>query len=186
MSGEADANSLSGAADRRVVEAAAERRRLRMTRNRDAEQATMQDVLVGMAERAADVTLVLRSGRSHRCRVDVVGPTIVASTDSGTTLVVGEAAVVAVIGHGVRSIGPTGPDPAGAGAGAGASMADILAQHAADEHRITAWRDTEQLSGTLVAVGPDVATLRLDGPGDLAYVRLDSTTEISVSASSSE
>jgi hypothetical protein len=188
MSGELDANR----ADARVADAAAERRRLRSAQHRGSRQMSMREVVVGLAEQDAEVSLMVGAGRSHRVRLTAVSAeVVVATTEAGRLLVIGTDAIRGVVTHrggAGAGRGRDGGNADGSAYGATGSswhMADIFA-HWLDEHpRITTWCGTEQLSGTLIAVGQDLATMTLEGSGGTAYVRLDSTTEISLSVSSS-
>jgi len=175
-----------------VADAAAERRRLRESRDGTARRTSMRDVLVGVAEQEADVSLVTVGGRSHRVRVTAVGPEVVtASTGAGRLLVLGVKAIAGVVTQrGGRAAG-WADDAATADAAESRTVdtdrtiADFLTQWVADRPRCTTWWGGEQLSGTLIAVGRDLATVSLEGGAGTAYVRLDSTTEMSLSVSSS-
>jgi hypothetical protein len=200
MSGDLDAipPDVAGAAAR-VADAADDRRRLREARNRNAGRTSMRDVLVGAAERSSTVTLVLGHGRSHRVQVVAVGADAVVAAPVGggheadRRLLVGLAAVRTIVVHRadatVAGAGWVGPEALPGDARQDATavqefhMSDILSQRLADRPRITVWLGPDQMSGTLTSVGLDVATIATEGSGETAYVRLDSTTEISVSSS---
>lgn len=146
----------------------------------------MHDVLVGAAERRAAVSLVV-GGCRHRARIESVGDEVmVATTDAGRTMVVGSAAVRVIVVHGPTTAGGATVVKtmevydAAAGPG-GFTMADILSDRLASRPHVSVRFGGEVVSGTLVAVGGDMATLLTDGAGEAAYVRLDSTAELSVS-----
>jgi len=192
MSGEVEANLAADRAADLVTEAAAERRRVRLGRRAEAERSTFRDALVDVAERDLTVSLALRSGRTHRVRVTSVGADVVVAAFEATVLVVGLDAVVGVIAHGDR--GTVRGNRAGQYSRAGENgagqnsewrMGDIMAGYVDERPRITVSLGSDHLSGTLVAVGRGVAQVSTDGLGEIAYVRLDSTTEISLSDSSS-
>lgn len=161
----------------------------------------MRDVLVGAAESSSVVTVVVGFGRTHRVRLVAVGADMVVATPSGApgeterTLLLGLGAIRTIVVHRtdatvgaagwVGSAGRAEMKPSSEAPAHGLLMGDILSQHLAARPRITAWVGTEQMSGTLTSVGLDVVGISTEGSGETAYVRLDSTTEIAVSVSSS-
>lgn len=190
MSGDLDANLASA----RVEEAAADRRRARRSVDAAAAATSWVDVLDGLCERGDLVTvstaLPAAEVRRVRGRVEEVGADAVAvavSTGTGTTTIVAFDAIVGVRVHTdestTRGIGATAwvtsPTPA---QGIRKHMADMLSQRATGHTRISTWAGSEQWNGRVLSIGTDVVAVELDGRGAIAYVRLDSTTAISVSS----
>ena len=148
----------------------------------------MRLVLVGLAERSADVVIGLGHGRSHLGRVSFVGAdVVVVTTDADLSVAVRLGAVASVRTQ----------DPAQRGrytAGVEVStedasrreltMREILSHWLVDRPRINAWSGDASCAGVLAAVGSDVVTLELERSGGVVYLRLDSLTEVSLSASS--
>jgi len=185
MSGDLDAQrDRAGDGDDAVERAAAVRRRLRLAREEGERSASFRDVLVAAAERGVAVVLTTRSGRVHRAVPWAVGLDAVAAGTGDRTLLLGLDAVRSVSAAGDSAARASG-DGWGAGAVQGIRMRDILADALGHRPRISCWVGDVTLSGVLVALGVDVLTMREDGLGNLAYVRLDSTTELSFSLSSS-
>lgn len=152
----------------------------------------MVDVLVGAAERAATVSLLVAGGGTHRVRIAAVGhDVVVATTDSGGTLLFGPAAIRGVMAPGDARSGAasrptTGTERDGYDAVRGEfHMRDIPADWVERRPRISIGRGDDRVTGTLIGVGVDAVVITTAGVGDTAYVRLDSTTEMSLSLSSS-
>lgn len=180
-----DAESLQEI-DRWVAELRSEdaiRSRTRTTwlRRQAQEASTFPGVLTDLAQIGRPVLLHLRSGRRHRGRLRLVGVDFCALRSvQGTDLLIGYAAIAGVRVQpgdsevvGDRPVRPR------------ATLHDALSALDRSGRRamVVAGVDGESLAGCLEAVGRDVATLRLDGTGGLAYVRLASVAEVSVEES---
>ena len=182
------------AAEARAREAAEARVRERWLRTQAEEGARLGLVLVGLAERRADVVVTTLAGRTVHGRLTRVGLDFLALERAGVTLVALHA--VAWVRESPRHRGrvapatgpdeeleaddPRAPDVGREGAGPGASLAGVLAQAVAHRPRVTVVADAASLTGELRTVGLDVLVLRTPGdPPSLAYVRLRSLYEIS-------
>jgi hypothetical protein len=162
-------------AGQRTEDAARARSRERSLRLQAEEDATLAGLLLDAAERAEPVVVMTQGGRTHRGLVVNVGADFVAvrGVSGGRLAFVALAAVGAV-----RAGGPTatGARPPGA-----TRLVDVLARLVDDHPRVQIVTAGEVLNGDLVAVGHDVATLRLDNAEPpLAYVALASVSEVSL------
>jgi hypothetical protein len=158
-------------ADQRVGQAAGARSRERWLRRQAADAATLIGTLIDLAERCADVALVV-GARSVTGRLAGVGrDACVIAEPSGTATVVPLARLVAVRVAGRRTgLGEATGERAGPG---GWAMADALAALAAERSPVRlGLKGGEVLSGVLVTVGEDVLTLQLPVDGARAYVAL--------------
>ena len=191
MSGDGNAHSPTPTpASERVAEAADERRRRRLAHEEDRSATSMRDVLVGVAERGQRVAVGTRRGGSHRVRIVGVGVDgILATLSQGGRLILGIDAITSIsVDDPIPGAGAGGGAAYGAGVPAGAGdawdMAEMVAGMTAERPRITVRNGDDQVTGDLIATGPGTMALRPGQQGEIAYVRLDSTTEISVSVPS--
>lgn len=185
--GEADARATDAflkdlarwAADTRAAEASRGRRQQRFLRQAAEEEATFAGVVVDLSERSRALVVRTASGRSHRGHIVAVGRDfLVVREPGGPPVFVALAAAASVRlqpGH------HTGDTTGARAAPVDATLAVVLAGLAGDRPTVsvTTAGDPTALTGELRAVGADVATLRLGGDaGGMAYVRLDSVTEL--------
>lgn len=163
----------------RSDDAIAARARARWLRQVADESASFAGVLVDLAERGLPVAVHGAGGRSHRGVVAGVGADfVVLRTARGADILLAFRGVAAV--HAER----------GGGEGFGDRVVNVelglteaLAALVSERPRIlvVTVADTEGVAGELRAVGHDVLTLRLDGPGDqLAYVPMATVAEVRV------
>jgi hypothetical protein len=161
-------------ADQRTEDAAQARARERSLRLQAEEEATLAGLLVDAAERGEPVVVMVQGGRTHRGQVAAVGADYVA-VRSGR----GRLAFVAL--GAVGAVRASGPPASGARPAGTTDLVDVLARLAEDRPRVQVVTAGEVLNGELVAVGHDVATLRLDNAEPpLAYVALASVSEVSL------
>jgi hypothetical protein len=151
-------------------------------------------VLAGLAERRAEVVVTTTAGRTVPGRVTGLGQDFVALQSPGRTTLVPLLAVAwvrpAPAERRRRSEVGLGPDPAGLDDGddlemtSSAALCDVLAHAVADRPRVALQAQGAALTGELRAVGVDVVVVETSGePPGLAYVRLQSLSEISLLAS---
>lgn len=187
------------AADARARHAADSRVRERWLRAQAEEDASLDDVLLSLAEHEVAVVLTTVDGRRHYGQVGGVGVDFCALRAAGgaTTLVALEvlAEVRAVDPAGGRRRGPAASSASGSGgaggegegeggrASLGVGLADVLAQAAGQRPRVSVQAGAASVSGDLRAVGSDVLTVRTDGAAGAVYVRLASVSEVSFLAS---
>lgn len=169
-------------ADESVHEAAVRARAgERELRERAAELAGFDGTLRDLAERRAPVTVQCRSGRAHR-------GVLVAVADDHVALRLVGGQLVALAGWAVTSVRP---EPGSAAAPAmgdreraqDRTLVEVLDRAVAERRRVALSLDgsSEVVQGTLVAVGEDVVTLRLDGcDRDVVYVRAGAVLEVVV------
>jgi hypothetical protein len=167
-------------ADESAHEAAVRARsRERELRERATELAGWNGTLRDLAEARAVVTLRSRSSRTHR-------GVLVAVAEDHVAMRLPAGQLVALAAGGVTSVRPE-PGTAVAPAMGDRDRAQDrtlveLLDRAAGEHRrvaLTLDGSSEVVQGTLVAVGDDVLTVRLDGRGhDLLYVRAGAILEV--------
>jgi hypothetical protein len=160
--------------DQRTEDAARARARERSLRLQAEEEATLAGMLIDAAERGEPVVVMVQGGRTHRGQVVAVGADYVAVRSGGGRLAFVTLAAVGA----VRAGGPTasGARPPGT-----TELVDVLGRLVEDRPRVQVVTAGEVLNGDLVAVGRDVATLRLDNADPpLAYVALASVSEVSL------
>ena len=182
------------AADARAREAAEARVRERWLRTQAEEDARLSQVLAGLAERRAEAVVTTTAGRAVPGRVTGLGQDFVAVQGQGRTTLVPLHALAWVrpVAGGQRKrpeVG-LGPDPVGFDDGddlelsASAALVDVLNHAAAHRPRVSLAAQGAVLAGELRAVGFDVVVVETAGePPGLAYVRLQSLSEISLLAS---
>ena len=162
-------------ADAQVDEAVAQRRRTAWLQRQDDEELTLAAVLRDLGERAGPVVVSLETGRRHRGLITLVGPDVVGVQTVGGPLVL--LAVDSVVS--VRSQPDRSPVRGGDGPVATAvSFAAALERWAADRAPlVVVARSGEVTSGTVLAIGRDVVSLRL-ASGGVVSVPLASVSEV--------
>ena len=165
------------AAEERVARAVDERRRIAWLGRQPDRGATLAGLLVAVAERSRPVVVEMVDGRRHRGSPTVVGRDMVElRTDAGTVVLLALAAIGSV-----RVTEPDLGDLASSGPAPSTHLAAELARLAEDRPRVrmvTVGR-ADPLTGTLVAAGPHLVVVRLEG-GDVAYVPLAALAEVSL------
>jgi hypothetical protein len=164
------------AAEARVARSVDERRRSAWLARQPDGRTDLAALLVAVAERTRPVVVEMLDGRRHRGSPAAVGRDVVElRTDQGTIVLVSLAAIasIRVAGPDLGDVAPT-PSPT-------TPLAAELARLAEDRPRVRAvvLGAAAPITGTLVAAGPHVVTVRLDG-GDVAYVPLAALAEVSV------
>jgi hypothetical protein len=169
------------AAHEAAVRARAEERDLRA---RAAELASWAGTLRDLAEREAPVVLAGRSGRSHR-------GTLVAVAEDYVALRLPGGQIVAVAARAVSSVRPepgsaTTPAMGDRERAQDRTLLELL-DRAAEERRrvaVAVEGDADVLQGTLVGVGEDVISLRLDShERGMVYLRSHAVLEVVVESS---
>jgi hypothetical protein len=163
-------------ASARVDEAAASRARERWLRQIAEESASFAGVLLDLAERGEPVTVQGRGGRRHRGTISAIGADFAAlRTPSGADVLLAFAGIASIRTDG-HDAGPRGDRATSFELG----LAEAVAAIAADRPRVllVTTADGDGLAGELRSVGRDVATVRLDGDGGLAYVPLNAIAEL--------
>lgn len=165
-------------ADARVDLAAAQRTRERWLQEVAAQEATLVGVLVDLAERRSVVALTTTGGRRHRGVIGSVGADFIA-----VRAIAGPDVLVALSAVGsVRTLPSEDPAPGDRVVVVQLTLAEVLAELAADRERVAALAGTEQVAGQLRGVGVDVVVLRTDGtPPASAYLPLGSVSEVTLS-----
>jgi hypothetical protein len=166
-----------GEAEARVARAVDERRRTAWLGRQPDGGPTLAGLLVAVAERSRPILVEMLDGRRHRGSPTVVGRDMVElRTDTGTILLVALAAIASV-----RVTGPEIGDLASSAAGPTTHLAAELARLAEERPRVRTRTigATAPLSGALVAAGPHMVAVRLEG-GDVAYVPLAALAEVSL------
>ena len=151
----------------------------RELRERAAELAGWDGTLRDLAERRAPVTVQCRSGRTHR-------GVLVAIADDHVALRLPGGQLVALAGWGLTSVRPEPGNDAAPAMGdrepaQDRTLVEVLDRAVGQRRRVALSLDgsSEVLQGTLVAVGEDVITLRLDGRDrDLVYIRAGALLEV--------
>ncbi len=162
-------------------EAASTRAQLAWMQRQAAEEGTFAGVLADLAERGRPVALHLHNGRRHRGALTGLGRDFV-------VLVTGEGREVLVHLDSVTSVRTVPGEPTTIGdrpVHSDASWHDALAVLGEQRERVvlSGPEPGAVLAGEVRAVGVDVMTLRLDGGGGTAYVRLASVSDVSVDES---
>ncbi|HET9078120.1 MAG TPA: hypothetical protein VFN68_14380 [Acidimicrobiales bacterium] len=166
--------ALTGwAAGQRVAGAAAARARLRALSESAAGSATFTGVLVDLAERAADVTVSVRSGPEARLSGRLVGvgrDFCVLEQPDGRPVLIRLDAVATVAPNAPSAPGHIGPAGDRA-APLTLSLVAALAELAAERAPVRLATGSERLDGELASVGDDVVTVRVGrSPGRLVHV----------------
>jgi hypothetical protein len=164
-------------ADAQVDEAIAQRRRTAWLRRQDDEEVTLAGVLTDLGERGNAVVVALTTGRRHRGLIVAVGPDVVeVQPTDGPLVLVALTSVVSVRSH---------PDDRPARGerpplATNITMATALSRRAGDRAPVVVVAvNGEVSSGTVLAIGRDVLTLRL-ASGGVAYLPLSSVSELAV------
>jgi hypothetical protein len=161
-------------AEVRVEEAARTRLAVAEIQARRAEESTLAGALVELAERGEVIGLTMRSGRQHRGHVRLVGPdALVMALETRQWLVARLGAVASL-----RSV-QAPPVPGEAEPSTSSRFVRLAAALVEPGDWVLVASGTATLGGSLVSVGTDVISLRLDN-GDQAYVALDSADEVSM------
>ena len=180
------------AADARAREAAEARARERWLRTQAEEDARLAQVLAGLAERRAPAVATTTTGHSVNGRVTAVGEDFLALSGPAGRLTLIPLAALAWVRpsggfQGRRRAVALGPDPAEGGTedelpgGTSATLVDVLSHAAAERPRVSLRVAGATLTGELRAVGLDVLVVETSGePASLAYVRLQSLSDISL------
>ena len=157
-------------------EARRERRRLYLNDLVRHESATMLGHLVDIAERGDRITVDTHARAVHG-RVVGVGPDAVVLADSGRRCVVAIPAVGALRTN--TTDAPTGDR----GPSLDMTLAEILYELAAERERVTVTTKAGQrIVGTLVTMGADILSVRLDGAeAHTAVVPLDAINDVAIS-----
>jgi hypothetical protein len=175
---EAELGALSRwEAQARVARAVAERRRAAWLGRQPDRGPTLAGLLVAVAERSRPVVVELLDGRRHRGSPTVVGRDMVElRTDRATVVLLALDAIGSV-----RVTGPEVGGSASAEAEPSAHLAGELTRLAEERPRVQTRTigAAAPLTGTLVAAGPHLVAVRLEG-GDVAYVPLAALAEVSL------
>lgn len=180
-----DGDRLDGLlADAIAAEAARDRSRERMLRRAAQEEATFSGALCGLAESQERVSVRLSTGRTHRGVVAGVGRDffVVADVDAPTVVIASWATTVLRPASRRWSLATDVADARGAAVEV--SLRGLLARLAEERPLVqvgVAGTDAP-LRGTLVSVGEDVVTVRLDGDGSdgggTVVIRLATATDV--------
>jgi hypothetical protein len=143
------------------------------------EEATIAGVLVDLAERCAGVALSTTAGRRHRGSIGALGADFVALRPaSGAEVLVAMGAISVV-----RTLPAEDPAAGDRAVSTELTLADVLAELAADRERVllVTRAGSDSVTGEIRSVGRDVVVLRADT--DLpatAYVPLDAIAEVTL------
>ena len=168
-------------AEARATDAVDSRVRERWLRTQAAESSTWTGVLVTLAEAVTPVVVTTSGGRRHTGLVTTVGDDFIGlrrAEERLTLLAMGAIASVEPLARGRTT--PVDGEPTRSSA-VPVTLRDVLERAAGDRPRLMLTAGGTQVTGQLVAVGADVATVRADGdPPRLAYVSLVSVSEASL------
>ena len=165
----------------RANEAALERSRRRWLRQQEHDTATLAGVLVDAAEQHTRLTVTTTSGRAHTGDVALLGGDFCA-------LGIGDGTLIYVPLRAVATVSPDMSVRAVPAAGArtparDTTFAEAVADAAGERPPATVVSQPSTIvSGTLVGVGADVATIEGERRR-MTYVALSSVTEISLRTS---
>lgn len=166
------------AADARIDHSARRRMRERWLRQQAEEEGHLAGVLTDLGERAVPTSVHTLSGRVHHGRIRVVGRDFLAITGepSGQVFVALDAVAS------VRSR-PGGPATIGdRTVGTRLLLTEVVARLTAQRERVllVTGHHAAAIAGTLLALGHDVVTLRLEGAdhAGIAYVPLGAISEL--------
>ncbi len=165
--------------DARAAERSSSRVQASWLRRQAEEGATLVGALLDLSERGSLVTLGSASGRSTSGTVTAVATDFVALRSEQADACVALATVSSVRLHGgERHRAPTGSRPGALDL----LLVEVLAGLAAERPRVAlVVAGDGVLAGELVAVGSDVATLRMDGDArTLCYVATSAIHELVV------
>lgn len=164
--------------EQKVDEAARARTRERWLRQQAEEDAHFAGLALDLAERGDHVVVRGVSGRLYVGAVAAVGRDfIVVRTQSGSRAAFLTFDAVTTIRPEPGVARP--PANSERDASLAATFADVLGGLASDHPRVQVMAGGDPLAGDLVAVGHDVASLRLDtNPPTTAYLRLSNVVEV--------
>lgn len=151
----------------------------RELRTRAAELAGWDGTLRDLAEARAPVTVQCRSGRTHR-------GVLVAVADDHVAMRLPAGQLVALAAGGVTSVRPepgstSAPATGDRDRAQDRTLIELLDRAVGERRRVAVSLDgsPDLIQGTLLAVGEDVVTLRLDGRDhDVVYVRAGALLEV--------
>lgn len=165
--------------DARLADALAERSRDRSLRQRATDTASLAGTLRDLAERATPVVVATVGGRRHRGQVrGVAADHVVLDTPAGRVHLRREVLATIRPQHGAAAPPAQGERDAVDDL----LLGEVLARIVGERPTVVLGFDgaTESVRGRLDAVGEDVATVRVDGGGELVYVPIPSVTEVIV------
>ena len=167
----------------RGAQAARERSNERWLRQAALEDARLTGLLLDAAEQHLSVTIATTSGRRHVGRVITVGEDCCGMLTAGGTRTYLRTAALTVMQHD-RLLRPL-PAAADRPAAVATTFVDVLADLSHDQPVVACVNQgaPDAVVGRLLAVGVDVATIEVDERRSVAYVALDSVTEVSFLAS---
>ena len=167
-------------ADAQVDEAVAQRRRTAWLRRQDDEAVTLTGVLTDLGERGNPVVVTSTTGRRHRGVIVAVGPDVIElQVTDGPLVLLALTALVSVRSH-PDDVAARGERPPLA---TGITLAGALSRRAGDQGDVTVVAvNGDVSSGTVLAIGHDVMTLRLH-QGGVVYLALSSVAEVGVAVS---
>lgn len=161
-----------------VSEAARSRSRERWLKQQAAESTTLTSVLADLAERGRAVLVQTSLGRRHRGQLSVLGVDFVGlRTDIETDLLIARRAVAAV-----RTQPRDAPAHSGRALQLELHFADAIAAVGEDRPQVSvATEPNEAFNGTLLSVGRDVVTLRVEGATlTNVYIPIDAIQELAL------
>jgi hypothetical protein len=167
----------------RGAQAARERTQERWLRQSALEEARLTGVLLDAAEQSLSVLVTTTSGRRHIGLVTTVAVDWCGLSTVGGRTVYLRSAAITVVQHD-RLLRPV-PAAAGRPAPVPTTFPEVLADLAGDRPTVAFVVEgaADAVVGRLLAVGVDVATVEIDERRSVAYVALDSVTEVSFLAS---
>jgi hypothetical protein len=168
-------------AEVRAADAVDSRVRERWLRSQAAESSTWTGILVTLAEAVTPVVVTTSAGRRHTGLVTTVGDDFIGvrrAEEQLTLLAMGAIASVEPLGRGQTT--PVDGE-ANHSSPVSVTLRDVLERAAGDRPRLILTAGGTRVTGQLLAVGADVATVRADGdPPRLTYVSLVSVSEASL------
>ncbi|HUQ62662.1 MAG TPA: hypothetical protein VM121_02775 [Acidimicrobiales bacterium] len=170
------------AADARAAEVVDARVRERWLRTQAVESSTLAGTLVALAEQSAAVVVTTSTGRHHAGCVTMVGADFLAVQRNERISLISFAALASVEpSEPARAVPIEGePRPTSPNAPTAATLTDVLARAVGDRRRLMLYAGDTRVTGQLLAIGADIATVRTDGdPAGLAYVPVASVSEAS-------
>lgn len=166
-------------ADRRVDAAARSRSDEAWLRRQDEEEARFTGLLVDLAESRVPVTIRTANGRQHHGVVEAVADDfLVLRAATGRAVLLPYRSVAVLRPSVAEGPGSARRPPLGT------RLVHALAGMAVDRPRVLLVVDgDETVTGELVSVGVDIATVRLDGTGTppaVVHVRVDAVAEVTL------
>jgi hypothetical protein len=165
------------AAAARTESAADSRRRRELTRQQAEDEATLLSVLLGLAERRADIAVHTQAGGTVRGTVAGVGADYLAVVRSTQLTLIALTTI-----DWVRPDAEAEPAAFADRASPPDRLVGVLANLAEEGHELRIVTVGETFVGELIAVGADVLTLRPTGAqhGQVVYVPVASVSEASL------